>query len=39
VFDVIPVVEGGFGHGRVPFFWNDDEGETNFPLCVARSLV
>ena len=39
VFDGVPVVESGFGHGRVPFFLNDDEGEMNFSLCVARFLV
>ena len=39
VFNVVPTIESGFGHGVTPFFWCDHCGEMNFLLCVARSLV
>jgi hypothetical protein len=39
VFDTVPVIESGFGHERSAFLLSDDEGEMNFSLCVARSLV
>ena len=39
VFDGVPIVESGFGHGASAFLLIDDEGEMNFSLCVARFLV
>jgi hypothetical protein len=39
VFDVVPTVESGFGHGGSAFLMRVTMGEMNFLLCVARSLV
>ena len=39
VFDVVPVVEGGLGHGESAFLLGYQWREMNFLLCVARSLV
>ena len=39
VFDVVPTVESGFGHGGSAFLMRVTMAEMNFSLCVARSLV
>jgi len=39
VFDVVPTVESGFGHGESAFLMRVTMAEMNFSLCVARSLV
>jgi hypothetical protein len=39
VFDGVPVIESGFGHGASAFLGGDDMGEMNFLLCVVGSLV
>jgi hypothetical protein len=39
VFNVVPTVEGGFGHGGSAFLMRVTMAEMNFSLCVARSLV
>jgi hypothetical protein len=39
VFDVVPTVESGFGHGGSAFLMRVTMAEMNFLLCVARSLV
>ena len=39
VFDVVPTVESGFGHGGSAFLMRVTMAEVNFSLCVARSVV
>ncbi len=39
VFDAVPTVESGFGHGGSAFLMRVTMAEMNFLLCVARSLV
>jgi len=39
VFDVVPTVESGFGHGGSAFLMRVTMAERNFLLCVALSLV
>jgi len=39
VFDVVPVVKSGGGHGCGAFLRQRHYGEMNLSLCVARSLV
>jgi hypothetical protein len=39
VFDVVPTVESGFGHGGSAFLMRVTMAEMNFWLCVARFLV
>jgi hypothetical protein len=39
VFDVVPAVESGFGHGDRCLSLGWPWREMNFSLCVARSLV
>ena len=39
VFDVVPTVKSGFGHGESAFQMRVTLGEMNFLLCVARCLV
>jgi hypothetical protein len=39
VFDVVPTVKSGFGHGESAFLMRAPMEVVNFLLCVARSLV
>ena len=39
VFDVVPTVESGFGHGESAFLMRVTMAEMNFLLCVAGCLV
>jgi hypothetical protein len=39
VFDVVPTVKSGFGHGESAFLMRVTMEVVNFLLCVARSLV